>query len=101
MAHFGYADEAQYAALLHRADVVVSTALHEFFGVAVVEAIYCGCFPMLPRRPLRYNRHWTLPQVYNSLREGIELEPRDCCLLVGLNGGEDCPAGRPEPGTNG
>ena len=48
--HFGHASEAQYKALLRQADVVVSTALHEFFGVAVVEAIYCGCFPVLPRR---------------------------------------------------
>ena len=48
--HFGAADEAEYGALLHRADVVVSTAIHEFFGVSVVEAIYCGCFPVLPNR---------------------------------------------------
>ena len=48
--HFGYADATQYEALLRQADVVVSTALHEFFGVAVVEAIYCGCFPVLPCR---------------------------------------------------
>jgi glycosyltransferase involved in cell wall biosynthesis len=48
--HFGYADGAGYAALLRQADVVVSTALHEFFGVAIVEAIYCGCCPVLPRR---------------------------------------------------
>jgi glycosyltransferase involved in cell wall biosynthesis len=47
--HFGQADEVQYAALLHQTDVVVSTAIHEFFGVSIVEAIYCGCFPVLPR----------------------------------------------------
>jgi glycosyltransferase involved in cell wall biosynthesis len=49
--HFGYAeDAATYARLLWQADVVVSTAQHEFFGAAVVEACYCGCFPVLPRR---------------------------------------------------
>jgi len=48
--HYGHADEATYACLLWQADVVVSTARHEFFGVAVVEAVYCGCFPVLPRR---------------------------------------------------
>jgi glycosyltransferase involved in cell wall biosynthesis len=49
--HFGYAeDAATYARLLWQADVVVSTAQHEFFGAAVVEACYCDCFPLLPRR---------------------------------------------------
>jgi len=38
--HWGYAaSRAEYAALLHRADVVVSTANHEFFGVSVVEGV--------------------------------------------------------------
>jgi glycosyltransferase involved in cell wall biosynthesis len=48
--HFGYADKAQYAALLRQSNIVVSTAIHEFFGIAIVEAIYSGCFPVLPRR---------------------------------------------------
>ncbi len=48
---WGKVDEpSDYASLLWAADVVVSTAIHEFFGVAVVEAVYCGCRPVLPRR---------------------------------------------------
>jgi glycosyltransferase involved in cell wall biosynthesis len=49
--HFGYVpDFTTYSRLLWQADVVVSTALHDFFGAAVVEACYCDCFPVLPRR---------------------------------------------------
>jgi len=48
--HFGHASPTDYVELLCRSDIVVSTAIHEFFGVAVVEAIYSGCFPVLPRR---------------------------------------------------
>ncbi|HET6568919.1 MAG TPA: DUF3524 domain-containing protein [Rhodothermales bacterium] len=49
--HYGYAEDfEEYSRLLHRADIVVSTAIHEFFGIAIMEAIYCGCHPLLPNR---------------------------------------------------
>jgi len=48
--HFGRADSDTYRHLLWEADIVVSTAFHEFFGIAVVEAIYCRTFPVLPHR---------------------------------------------------
>jgi glycosyltransferase involved in cell wall biosynthesis len=51
IAQFGYVDSyADYARWLWQADIVVSTAIHDFFGAAVVEAMYCDCFPILPRR---------------------------------------------------
>ncbi len=51
LVHFGYIEsETEYARLLRAADVVLSTAVHEFFGVSIVEAIYCGAWPVLPAR---------------------------------------------------
>jgi len=48
---WGYQPERRaYERVLQNADVVVSTALHEFFGISVVEAIAAGCHPLLPRR---------------------------------------------------
>jgi glycosyltransferase involved in cell wall biosynthesis len=48
---WGYApDPAAYRAMLRQADIVVSTAIQEFFGISVIEAMYCGCVPVLPRR---------------------------------------------------
>ncbi len=49
--HMGFVEDADvYTELLHRADMVVSTAHHEFFGLAVMEAVRCGCHPVLPNR---------------------------------------------------
>ncbi len=48
---WGYLERrADYVAALGDADVAVSTARHEFFGVGMVEAIAAGCFPLVPRR---------------------------------------------------
>jgi glycosyltransferase involved in cell wall biosynthesis len=63
--HYGYTeDAATYARFLWQADIVVSTALHEFFGVAVVEACYCGCVPILPRS-LSYPE--LIPDAYHDI----------------------------------
>jgi len=49
--HFGYAaDRQEYCRLLCQGDVVVSTANHEFYGMAVLEAVRAGCRPLVPDR---------------------------------------------------
>jgi glycosyltransferase involved in cell wall biosynthesis len=49
--HFGYVESfEQYARVLWESDIVVSTSRQEFFGVALVEAMYCGCLPIAPNR---------------------------------------------------
>jgi len=48
---WGYAaSREEYAAWLWRADILPVTSHQDFFGASVVEAVYCGCFPLLPRR---------------------------------------------------
>ncbi len=42
-------DRADYDRLLERADVVVSCAAQEYFGISVAEAVHAGCYPVLPR----------------------------------------------------
>jgi glycosyltransferase involved in cell wall biosynthesis len=55
--HSGYVEDfAQYARWLHRADILPVTSIHDFFGRSIVEAIYCNCYPLLPKR-LAYPEH--------------------------------------------
>jgi glycosyltransferase involved in cell wall biosynthesis len=48
--HVGTLDRDGYHRLLAAADVTVSTAEHETFGIAAVEAMAAGCVPLLPNR---------------------------------------------------
>ena len=41
---------ADYAAWLFQADILPVTSRQDFFGMSVVEAVYCGCYPLLPLR---------------------------------------------------
>jgi glycosyltransferase involved in cell wall biosynthesis len=58
---WGYQESREaYETALQDADVFVSTAEHEFFGISAVEAVAAGCWPLLPRR-LAY------PEVFGGL----------------------------------
>ena len=49
LAHQGYVENrTHYLTALSRHDVILSTAKHEFQGLAVLEAMVCGCLPVVP-----------------------------------------------------
>lgn len=71
--HFGFAASArQYRLLLNQGDIVISTARHEFFGMAVVEAVRAGCLPLLPDR-LAYPELFPAEYLYQEENPGKKL----------------------------
>ena len=55
-----------YARLLASADIAVSTAGNEFFGIAMIEAAYAGCYPLVPDR-LAYPELYPAAMRYTSI----------------------------------
>lgn len=89
---FGYAASfAEYARWLWRADVVVSTAIQDFFGAAVVEAMYCDTVPILPNRlayPQFIPEGWREVCLYENLEglvERLERAARDVAWCRSLS----------------
>ncbi|NOZ07987.1 MAG: DUF3524 domain-containing protein [FCB group bacterium] len=49
--HIGYLkDIHDYGKWLWKADILPVTSLQDFFGISIMEAVYCNCTPVLPRR---------------------------------------------------
>jgi len=62
--HYGYVESyEEFCKLQWKANIAVSTALHEYFGLAVVENLYCQNWPILPNR-LTYPSF--LPKEYHA-----------------------------------
>lgn len=81
--HVGALSVGGYRALLARSDVTVSTADHETFGIAAVEAMAAGCVPLLPDRlsyPEIVPGHWHDAVLYRD----DELRDRLRVVLTGL-----------------
>tara|TARA_Y100001001_G_scaffold65156_1_gene62450 strand:- start:4875 stop:5693 length:819 start_codon:yes stop_codon:yes gene_type:complete len=74
--HWGFLESrADYDRLLGRADIVLTTALHDFQGLAMLEAMAAGCLPLAPDR-LAY-REYVPPQCrYTSIESDKAAEAR-------------------------
>jgi glycosyltransferase involved in cell wall biosynthesis len=64
---------ADYRRILQQSDIVLSTALHEFQGLAVQEAVASGCIPLVPDR-LSYREYFAAPYRYPSYIDDAEHE---------------------------
>ena len=69
------ASRDDYEALLTEVDMVLSTALHDFQGLAVLEAMACGAVPVVPDR-LAYPEYVPEACRYTSLTDEPEREGR-------------------------
>ena len=64
--HWGFVEDIhEYHQLLAIADISLTTAIQDFFGGSVVEAIYAGSRPILPNR-LAYNEHVGEKYLFNN-----------------------------------
>ncbi len=84
--HWGHLDSrAEYCALLGQADLVLSTALHDFQGLGVMEGMAGGCIPWVPDR-LAYPEYVPEGFRYTSYddgrREGTEAADRLMACLA-------------------
>jgi len=62
--HIGYCEsEEDYIKWLQLSDILPVTTIQDFFGISVVEAIYCNTIPLLPKR-LAYLEH--IPKKHHS-----------------------------------
>ncbi len=75
--HWGYIEDAdEYRQLLASCDVVLSTAIHDFQGLAVLEAVAAGCVPLIPVR-LCYPEWFSEVFLYGSYQSQPELEAQE------------------------
>jgi hypothetical protein len=75
-------DVCSYRKILATADVVLSTALHDFQGLSVLEAVAAGCIPLLPDR-LCYGEWFATQYRYRSFVDDAEREAQELAARVG------------------
>lgn len=74
LVQFGYVKSiVDFRQYLSDADIVLSTAVHEFQGLAVLEAVESGCLPVVPGR-LVYPEIFSGEYLYESYTDDSERE---------------------------
>ncbi len=71
----------QYIEILQSADLVLSTAHHDFQGISMLEAVASGCLPIAPKR-LVYPELYPRSNLYPSTPDQPELEAQSIMKLL-------------------
>ena len=79
---WGYREKEDFYVALQDCDVAVSTARHETYGVAMLEAAGLGCFPLVPNR-LVYPELYPPACLYNTEQQ-LYKRLRDFCRRPAL-----------------
>lgn len=96
LAQYGYASSREeYLVWLGTADVFLSTALHEFQGLSVLEAVARNCFPVLPGREV-YPSLFPADYIYTSNFQNPAEEARSAADLI-ISQASRKHAGNPAP----
>jgi glycosyltransferase involved in cell wall biosynthesis len=82
LVQFGYtSSRTEYYEWLGSADVILSTALHEFQGLAVLEAVAAGCVPIAPEREV-YPELFAPEYLYPDCGDDIPAEAAHAATLI-------------------
>ena len=77
---YGHQTRSSYLAILAEADIVVSSSLHEFQGISMLEAIASGCTPIAPDR-LVYPEYIPKQLLY-SITNDVQTESASLCTKL-------------------
>ena len=81
--HAGFIEHVEaYRKQVAACHVVLSTAIHEFQGIAIMEAVAAGCVPLLPNR-LSYPEYFPKQYLYKSAGDLQQQAESACNLLQG------------------
>ncbi len=82
LVNYGYIDQLEhYHKLLRQADIVISTAMHDFQGLSMLEAMASGCLALAPNR-LAYPEYIPVHHCYQSFPDDMRAEASAASALL-------------------
>lgn len=94
LGHWGHIESVNdYRQLLQESDAVLSTALHDYQGIAVLEGVAAGCTPVVPDR-LAYTELFSREYRYDTENEAEAMAERIQTLAARKAAGQ--PLSRPD-----